>query len=180
MTRAFLAIPLPDDVIDALTRVQQGLPEGRAVAHDNLHLTLVFLGDVGAEALEDLHDTLSAVRAGPITLRIDGLDLFGGERPRSLWARVVAGPELGALQTRLESTARRAKIDVPRRRFVPHVTLARFRPGGGVSDGFHRYLVDRAGFALPAFDVHRFSLYTSTLYEDGPVYDVLAEYPLTG
>ena len=54
MIRAFVAIRPPEDIVDALEEVQADLAAGRPVAPENLHITLVFLGEHPAPQLEDL------------------------------------------------------------------------------------------------------------------------------
>jgi 2'-5' RNA ligase len=61
--RAFLALPLPDHATALLERLQQEIPVGRLVPPENLHLTLVFLGERSEAALEELHFALEALRA---------------------------------------------------------------------------------------------------------------------
>lgn len=178
--RAFLAISLPEDAADALVAVQAGLPMGRPVAAENLHLTLVFLGEIDDATAEELHDALSAVRLPPVTLSITGLGTFGEGAPRALWAAISADQGLVLLQSKLETLARRAGIALPSKRFVPHITLARFRHGTEADDAFHRYLADRAGFRFPSFAAHSFGLFASTLRPEGPTYETLAQYPLSG
>ena len=46
--RLFLSLPIPPELAQALTRLTRAieLPKGRRTAPENLHLTLVFLGEV--------------------------------------------------------------------------------------------------------------------------------------
>jgi 2'-5' RNA ligase len=66
--RAFLALPIPEDTVAALCAVQARIPFGRPVPEDNLHLTLAFLGDVGEDVLNDLHDILSSTALPAVTV----------------------------------------------------------------------------------------------------------------
>ncbi|MGD9861662.1 MAG: RNA 2',3'-cyclic phosphodiesterase [Pseudodonghicola sp.] len=185
--RAFLAIELPGDVVAALLRLQAGLPVGRPVAEENLHLTLAFLGDQPEAALEALHYELEAIRAAPFRLGFSGLGAFGGDRPRVLFADLRPSAELTALHGQVMRALRRAEVAVPRERYHPHVTLARF--GGGrdrgagpaqaqrLRDFIARY-GDISAPRFPDFDVTGFGLYRSTLHPQGAQYDLLAHYAL--
>ncbi len=177
LTRAFVALDLPETVQAALARVSARLSEGRIVEPENLHLTLVFLGEIDDLTLEEVHDGLGAVHASGFALRIGGLGVFGGEAPRALWAGVAADAALSHLQAKVAQAARRAGAEVPRRRFVPHVTLARFRPGRDAPPT--RVLADHAGIALAPFPVRQFGLYASHLSGHGAAYEELARYPLS-
>ncbi len=178
--RAFIGLGPPDTVRDALDGLQSDLRVGRLVDPENLHLTLAFLGEVDLPTLEALHLDLQQITFAPFDLRLAGLELFGGARPRVLSIRGQAGPPLRALRAKLHSTARGAGIDLPRARFRPHVTLARFRRDMPPDDTakLGRFLSAHADVALPAFPVEAFTLYRSHLSPDGATYEPLADYPV--
>ena len=178
--RAFLAIELADEVTEALTRLQAGLPVGRPVAAENLHLTLAFLGDQEEVALEGLHYELDTIRTAPFALRFCGLGAFGGDRPRVLFADVAPEPALSDLHRRVMSALHRAGIAAPRERFHPHVTLARFGNGAApdAAARLRRFLTDYGDTPLPGFGVTGFGLYESTLHPSGVRYELLARYEL--
>jgi 2'-5' RNA ligase len=180
MTRAFVAIPMPEDAAARLAALVRGLAVGRRVPEENLHLTLAFLGEVTDDGLEELHDTLSGLRAAPVELRFEGLGLFGEDRPRALWAAVAADPGLAALQKQVEKAARRAGLAPEARRFVPHVTLARFKGRREDTAPLARFLEGRGGAPVPPVRAVAFSLMSSRLRPDGAVYEELARYPLMG
>ncbi|WP_372887905.1 RNA 2',3'-cyclic phosphodiesterase, partial [Shimia sp.] len=125
--RAFLAIDLPEDLRAQVAALQAGLRAGRPVPEENLHLTLAFLDDQPQAMLVALHEALNALDCPGFDLELAGLDLFGGKRPRLLYLRVKPAPALLALHRSLKEAARRVGMDLPRTRFRPHVTLARFR-----------------------------------------------------
>ena len=178
VTRAFAAIGLPEDARGALLRLTDRLRGGRRVDEENLHLTLVFLGELAEPELEEVHDAFGAVRCPGFSLRVTGLDCFGGARPRALWAGVEGEPALDHLQGKLAQAARAAGVEVPGRRFVPHVTLAQFKESAGPPAGLAEVLTAHAGVRLAPFPVRGFGLYASHLTSDGAVYEELAAYPL--
>jgi 2'-5' RNA ligase len=180
VTRAFVAIPMPEDAAARLAGLTRGLTVGRRVPEENLHLTLAFLGDVTDEGLEELHETLSAIRAAPVELTFCGLGTFGDDRPRALWAAVAAAPELAALQKQVEKASRKAGLAPEARRFVPHVTLVRLKGWREDAAPLARFLADRGGAAVPPVRAVAFSLMSSRLRPEGAVYEELARYPLVG
>jgi 2'-5' RNA ligase len=180
MIRAFLALPLPDPILHRLGMVQHILRLDHAVPRESLHLTLAFLGEQPKTQLEELHHVLTARTLPVPALQLDGLGVFGGDTPRSLHARFAPDPRLLALQARVAQSVRDAGIVLERRRFIPHVTLARFTRGEVSAQTL------AAGFAAvgaltsqPLVPDH-LVLFRSTLRRDGAIYDALAEYPLTG
>lgn len=177
--RAFVGLPLPDAALDALERLQEGLTVGRHVPAANMHLTLAFLDDQPEAALQALHQLLAEIRVPPLTLTFSGLDALGGKLPRVLAAGVQKTPELTRLRDRVRGACRSAGIELPRERFRPHVTLARFprHLEEGQAEKIARFLSGAAGFRLQC-EADAFALFQSTLAPDGARYDVLAEYSL--
>ncbi len=179
--RCFLAIPLDDPLRDALADLQADLRTGRPVPEENLHLTLAFLDEQDEDALAALDEELSAIALPPVELTPRGLGVFGGNRPRVLYAGFAPSPPLIDLHGRVMAAIRRAGIDLRRERFHPHVTLARFGSGarGAELETLQHFLARHIAFEGPPLPVTGFGLYQSTLHADGALHEELAHYPLT-
>lgn len=179
MIRAFLGIDLPPSVRGALQVQQFLLPLPRKVDPENLHLTLVFLGDCPEPALEAAHDGFDTLRERGFALSLQGLGLFGKDRPRVAWAGVSPSPELMHLQAKVETIARRAGCPIDARKFLPHVTLGRFQPPPPADAmRLERAVALGAGFRTEPWDVTELVLWRSHLTGKGSHYEVLARYPL--
>ena len=126
--RAFLALDIPDDTAAALVRLQSGIPFGRPVPEDNLHLTLAFFEDAPEDGLEALHEMLSALRMPPVEIRFTGLDSFTESQHGLIFADVARNQALQALHDRIASLCRQAGLDLPRRRFRPPCHLDACKP----------------------------------------------------
>ncbi|MGR3492765.1 MAG: 2'-5' RNA ligase family protein, partial [Shimia sp.] len=72
---------------------------------------------------------------------------------------------------------RNAGITLPRAKFRPHITLRRFGRMG-LPDPASLNSAMAAPLALPPHPAEEVTLWSSTLTPDGPVYDVLASFPL--
>lgn len=179
MIRAFLALPLPEPVLSAL-RVQQFLlPLPRKEPPENFHMTLVFLGEHPEPVLQAAHEGFEALRMPRFALSLQGLGLFGGEKPRVAWAGVSPSEPLMRLQAKLEQAARRAGITVDSRRFVPHVTLGRFPPPPiEETMRLERAIAGGMDFRSQSFEVTEFVLYESHPSPKGSRYAELIRYPL--
>lgn len=179
MIRAFLGIDLPPEVRGALQVQQFLLPLPRKVEPENLHLTLVFLGDCPEPALEAAHEGFEALRASAFSLALQGLGLFGKDKPRTAWAGVAPSPDLLHLQAKVETIARRAGCPVDGRKFTPHVTLGRFPPPPPAEAlRLERAIAMGQGFRTDPWEVTELTLWQSHLSAKGARYDVLARYPL--
>lgn len=181
MIRAFVALPLPDAIRRTLAATQAGLPAGRPVAPENFHVTLVFIGEQPGPVLEDVHLALSRIRARPLSLRLDGLGVFGTERPRSLHARIAPAPALDHLREKVLRCVREAGLELTYKRFHPHVTLARFGSQSLKSDvaaELRAFTERRLALSSEPFEVDCFVLYRSILGKNGPTYEEMATYPL--
>ncbi len=177
--RSFLAIPVPEDEAAPLHDVQAALEVGRPVDPENWHLTLAFLSDQPETALEELHERLGDLEFDAFEMRIRGIDVFGGRNPSVLFAGVERSAPLVALRKKVRAAVRDAGIELPRERFRPHVTLARFRKRLTMLETQRIAGVLEAWGDLDAghMPVRQITLYRSQLSHEGATYEPLAEYP---
>src|SRR5947208_919357 len=96
--RTFIALDLGKAIRDRLVTLQEALtrsaPDVKWVETENLHVTLLFLGEVDdREVLEVCRAvTDSCVNLAPFTLSIEGVGCFGNpRRPRTIWIGVGEG-----------------------------------------------------------------------------------------
>ena len=178
--RTFVAIPLPEALLDSLERLQRAIPAGRLPARDTLHLTLAFVGEHPPAAIEALHDELALIDQPTMEIRLAGLSTFGKRSPSVLFADVMPTPELGTLHNAVRSAMRRAGLSTPRERYRPHVTLARFAHSMSPDNRkkVMAFAGENAGFRAPDFTPDDFVLFESTLRPEGPIHEELARYPL--
>lgn len=176
MPRLFVALEVPDQTSEALAPLRGGIPFARWIEPDDHHVTLRFLGDVDRRTAEAAAETLAEVRRAAFSLQFEGLDWFGGEKPRALIARVRPEAALTDLQAEIERRMRRIGLKAETQNYSPHVTVARLR---GVSEALAvDWVASRAGVPLVGFLSSHFSLYSARDCVGGGPYIVEAEYPL--
>jgi 2'-5' RNA ligase len=178
MPRLFTAIEVPREIGERLALLRGGLPGARWIDVENYHLTLSFIGDIDDAAARDAAEALDGVRRPAFSLEIDGLDAFGGARPKTVYARVVPSPALMELQAAQERLLRRLGLKLENRQYTPHVTLARLR-GEATARLTADWLATRGG-ARHGFPVERFVLMSSRDSVGGGPYIVEETYGLEG
>lgn len=178
MIRAFVGLTLAAPIAERLEHLAFGLPGARWVERRNWHLTLVFLGEVEDGVLADFARDLAdlAAAASPFSLAVEGLGTFGQAKPRALWAGVADNPDLAHLQAKVAALADRHGIMIERRKFVPHITLARLT--NPPADRLAGFIAGNSPFRGGEMAVERVTLFESRLGREGAEYSVLAEFAL--
>ncbi len=149
-----------------------------------IHLTLMFLGDVESTRIEAIRSALSEPLHGvlPIGLELGGNGAFPSlERPRVLWAGVrMPDGDLVLLHGRIEQAMAGLGFAREDRAFSPHLTLGRVREDAGsvYLRAIREAIGDTARETPQAFSVTKVTLFRSQLKPEGAVYSVLAEFPL--
>jgi len=187
--RLFIAVDLDDAARAAIgaeqKRVAAAMGDARSsvkwVRPEQMHLTLVFLGEVSeghAPAIVDSVNQPVAMPAFGITFQ--GLGVFpshGG--PRALWVGITdGGGELSELQRELARRVADAGVVLESRPFHPHLTLGRWRQSR--SSDRRRVLAAARPEVLARVPLTRATLYHSRISSAGPAYTALAHANLSG
>lgn len=174
-TRVFFAI-WPDD---AARKQLAGLAEqlrgealcvGRKTKAENIHLTLVFVGEVGASKLETLclaADRIKDSGASAFDFAVEEIRYW--KRNRILYAATGGiPPKLIDLVSALENALSTAGFTLEQRAYKPHITLMR--------DASCQTLPE---LAEPiAWQVREWMLVKSEQTSSGPVYTPIRRWPL--
>ena len=175
--RLFVALELPDALRRQLALMTGGLPAARWVPPENYHLTLRFIGETPAWQAEEIDHALAGVRAAPFTLTLVGAGLFAkGGRGTALWAGVERTTALDHLRAKIETAMQRIGLEPERRRFAPHVTLARV--DAVPQPRLAAHLRAHGLFRAAPVTIAHFTLFSSLLGKERAVYVAEAEYPL--
>ncbi len=180
MPRLFIALPVPEEIAAELTALQAGVPDARWVLPENFHVTLCFAGDVQGHVLRDLEEELSDAAGPKFTVQLSGVDQFSsGKQPKALVALVERSERLERLQQKVSTIVRHCGIEVERRKFRPHVTLARF--GNGAETGHHlaQFMASHSTFKAGPWVAEHYSLFSSRQGRSGSIYTEEAMYHLT-
>ncbi len=165
----FAAWPAPEiqQALGELALELQAHCGGRAIPAHNIHLTLVFLGDVERARLPHIEALARAVAAPRFELHVDRAKYW--RHNRIVWAGVAqCPPAAAALVGQLEAGVAAAGMRVERRPYVPHITLLR---------DARRAPADAAVPPI-AWPVAGYALVESVQRDRGRVYEPLREWPL--
>jgi RNA 2',3'-cyclic 3'-phosphodiesterase len=176
MPRLFTALEVPADIAFSLSLLRGGLPGARWVEPEDYHITLRFIGDVEEPMADEIADSLRRVSRPPFQLALKGLAAFGSRKPHAVYAMAERTRVLSELQGEHERLMQRIGLEPERRKFVPHVTLARLR--GSSQPEVAAYLALRGGFRTAPFPVGRFVLLSARASRGGGPYVVEEAYPL--
>ena len=175
--RLFVAVPLPPDVQERLAMLRFGLPGARWSEPRNMHVTLRFIGEVDRGEAEDIAGALHEIEAPAFALAFNEVGHFDrGREVHTLWAGIPRCDALFYLHDKIESAVVRLGHGPERRKFKPHVTLARLKSTPVSRLG--AWLGSYGGFSTASFPVERFTLFESFTKNEGPHYEALVDYPL--
>lgn len=177
MPRLFVAIEPPEEERERLDELCDDLPEARWTQFDQLHLTLAFIGEVDFGRARDVDEGLAALTDHGFDLGLRSVGHFPprGE-PRILWAGFAPSEPLMTLQRHVMRALEHAGCEVERRKFHPHVTLARLVDASHVRVA--AWLAARSAFSGPSFAVRELHLLSSVLGRAGATHRIEATYEL--
>ncbi len=168
--RLFVAVDLDDKIREKIAPLTYELSKFggvKTVEPGNLHITLLFLGEVRNERVGVVENALSGVEFKPFKIRIKGMGGFpNSSSPRVIWVGVEEDGELRKLADSVYMQLK--KLGFRRdKEFSAHITVGRVkRRNPSVRDFIHKYSDAEFG----EMDVDSFKLKQSILRPQGPVY----------
>jgi len=183
--RAFIAIDLPSNIKNAISKMQDklkaSLPEVSWVKPVNLHLTLKFLGEVSCEQVGNINQ-ISAETVKTVSdfkIKLESLGVFPNEAfARIIWIGTDQAPRtLKQIAAQLETKLAKLGIAKEDRPFSAHITIGRIKHRLKPCDlekGINQVKKDMIYENLE-FNARGITLFQSTLGKEGPAYTALKE-----
>lgn len=127
--RLFIAINFNEEIKaginEIIKRLKKQAIQGNFTSMDNLHLTLVFLGEVAPAKVNKIQQVMDRVNTASFALTIKGLGCFQQEGGDIYWLGIDRNGSLFALQKQLSQNLIQAGFPIDKRAYKPHLTLGR-------------------------------------------------------
>jgi 2'-5' RNA ligase len=176
--RLFVALDLPWPVRQRLASLAvSGIPGAKWVPPENYHMTLRFIGEAPRHLAEEIDHALAALKARGFALTLKGVGTFAkGGRPTTLWVGAERNPQLDHLRGKIETALQRVGLDPERKRFNPHVTLARL--DNPAEAKLAAFVQAHNLFRSKPVPMEHFTLFSSQLGKEQAIYTAEVEYAL--
>lgn len=186
--RTFIAIELPQNIKDLLSRLQTKLKTSSAhikwVKPENIHLTLKFLGEIDEKKIPGISSALSEIarKTGCFSIKLSSLGAFPGiNSARVIWIGIEKGEEnVKEIYKAMEENLKKEGFPEEKREFSSHITLGRSKSARNRSSLIKilNSLKDAPLKENAEFPVEKITFLKSTLTPGGPVYEVIKDFPL--
>ncbi|MCP4667283.1 MAG: RNA 2',3'-cyclic phosphodiesterase [Deltaproteobacteria bacterium] len=186
--RSFLAFELPPEIKSIVSHASQDMSrfpiDVRWVKVNNIHLTMVFMGNIHPENLKGIGENVERVchRYGPFDISLKGAGVFANRRnPRVLWVGLKGALErMSHFKGALHKHLRPFGVKVEKRSFRPHLTLGRFPKGARPGPALDELLTKYEDLGSPVCSLGQLVMFRSDLKPGGAEYTNLKAWPLEG
>lgn len=181
MKRIFIAINLPKEIKQKLTALQEELsqfvPKVKWTKEANLHLTLVFLGEIDIAKTQKIYQIAKEIVSDikPFKLKLKSLGVFPEIRKaKIIWVDVLDDAILKNLNQALYRKLTTQGFVLDKREFTPHITIGRIKERTPyLKSALITLLNKHKETEFGSFLVESLELMESQLNEEGPEYRVL-------
>ncbi|MBI2608347.1 MAG: RNA 2',3'-cyclic phosphodiesterase [Deltaproteobacteria bacterium] len=177
--RLFLSIDIDRSVLLKVEEIQKEIKQKVGfnwVPPENFHITLKFLDAFKKDQVEGLKILLGSIKLPSFKLSLEKLELFPTVSEPKVFIYSLGGDSerLEELHELIEKSCRTLGFAREKRKFHPHLTLARVKKLSEVKKVFS-YLNKKCGLE---FNVNSFCLMHSTLTPEGAQYSLIKEFKL--
>lgn len=177
--RSFIALPIPIDTVNemgdlaAKMSYQDKSSAVRWVDQENYHITLAFLGDQEQDDLERLAEKLDEnIIQTEFQLNFTHPCPFPESRPKLIAAMAERNDDINHVYRQAISSIKSVDMVIDKRKFIPHVTLGRYRHSKNTYAG---RIPINVSFETVIDEV---VLYESVLTSSGSEYEPIYRFPL--
>ena len=172
--RTFIAVEVNDEkVLSSIKKIQSDLKiKAKPVSLNNIHFTLLFLGEISEEMSKKVQNALSSIEFSPFEVNFEGLGAFPKPKfPLVVWVGTDenGGAKLKDLAKNVEEKLSPLGFhsDKP---FKPHITIFRIKNRiGDISDELNQTNASSLGIQK----ISEIKFKKSDLTPNGPIYSDL-------
>jgi 2'-5' RNA ligase len=184
MKRIFIALKVEagETLLNLISSLKSGLINDtiKWTSVDNIHITLVFLGDTEDDAIKKIRFMLNEKcnGSGIFKLNLKGCGIFRSMNdPRIIWTGVEVSDNLMALNAVIQDGLRQIGIKLEEHPYNPHLTLGRIKRISDIK--ILKSLVEQfRNYEIQVVPVNEVILYESILQQSGPIYKPLEKFTL--
>lgn len=170
----FIGVQMPIVIAEKLASIRDSWElqsHKRLTPAEDMHLTLLFIGEDVHEEIEQVKKQLAQIRQSVFTVTIDGVKTFGNPNtPRIIYASLLASQALNALHQQVHQAVEDLQIKPDTKKFVPHITLA--SKWAGKEPGVQQFAIDSISVEVSEFSLFRIAP------REMPRYQKIANYQL--
>ena len=186
--RSFLAFELPYDIKRMVKQISKDIRRSklnvRWVRVDNIHLTVIFMGNMRAEDISAARGEIKkiCIEFGPFDIKLKGLGVFPNrQRPRVLWLGLDGEIErMSSLRDSLQELLKPFGIKEEKRSFKPHLTMGRFRKPNKGDSLLDNIISQYKDLGSPVCQLKELVMFKSELKPEGAEYTRVESWPLSG
>jgi 2'-5' RNA ligase len=184
MKRIFIALKVEtgERLLNMISSLKTGLASDsiRWTSIDNIHITIVFLGDTENNVIQEIRLMLNekCKGSGKFNLYLKGCGIFRSTNdPRIIWTGVETSDNLMSLNESVLNGLKQLGINKEDRPYNPHLTLGRIKHINDIK--VLKSLVDQyRNSDIQVVPVNEVTLYESILQHSGPIYKPLEKFSL--
>jgi 2'-5' RNA ligase len=152
--RLFIAINFPGEIKAAIAKISNGLKKaalrGNFSVDENLHLTLVFLGECDVRQAEAVKEVMNDTIFSEFSLMLDKTGFFKRDGGDTWWIGLKDNKLLSDLQADLSERLKQKGFILENRKYRPHATIGREVK---MRSGFVQPKVPQVGFNITSIEL---------------------------
>jgi len=151
------------------------IPNARWIKPDNYHITIRFIGSVENWQTYEIDSMMKTISFMPFSIKIKEFDFFiKPHRRTKILLKIEKSSHLKELREKIESAIYRCGFNSERRKFIPHITLARINKINKLH--LQEFLKNKSPINLSEIYIDRFVLFQSHIGKLGANYQKICEY----
>ncbi|MDA3931401.1 MAG: RNA 2',3'-cyclic phosphodiesterase [Tenericutes bacterium] len=128
--RIFIAIlfspAINHEIYDIIETIKEKNYHGQSTVHDNLHLTLHYIGETKQEKLSEIIKQLKEIIINSFSIQTKNIDYFGKEKKKKiLYLGIENNHELKKLHNEVVKQLNNIGYMIDEETYIPHITLMR-------------------------------------------------------